>query len=127
MPQAIAFGILFEFVRQRVLTNFFVLHLTVLDAPLFTVRVFFKMICECMAPQDSSSNASATTGHIRCPDYSNLHKGDEQVVGFHTGREASLSPHMYITCWFGMHCWNSYLVGHTVLLHFTTSCTYFAH
>ena len=99
----IRFGIA---VGQRILTNFFVLYDAFLDASLFTVRVFITMIRECMAVRAPSFSASATTGHIWCPVYHNLHKGDRQVVGRHTGREGSLPPHTCTPCSFGRHCRN---------------------
>ena len=80
-------------VGQRILANFFVLYDAFLDASLFTVRAFLTMIRECIAVRARSFSASATTGHIWRPVYHNLHKGDRQVVGRHTGREASLPPH----------------------------------
>ena len=54
-------------VGQRILTNFFVLYDTFLDASLFTVRAFLTMIRQCMAVRARSFSASATTGHIWCP------------------------------------------------------------
>ena len=109
------------FVGQRILPNFFVLYDAFLDASLLTVRAFLTMIREGMAVRPRSFNASATTGHIWCPVYHNLHKCDRQVVGRHTGREASLPPHTCTPCSFGKQCWNSCTVGHTELLHFATS------
>ena len=108
-------------VGQRILTNFVVLYDAFLDASLFTVMAFLTMIRECMAVRARSFGASATTGHIWCPVYHNLQQGDRQVLGRHTGREASLPPHTCTPCSFGKHCWKSCTVGHTELLHFATS------
>ena len=71
-------------VGQQILTNFFALYDAFLDASLFTVEAFLTMIRECMAVRARSFSASATTGHIWCPVYHNLHKGDRQVLGRHT-------------------------------------------
>ena len=49
------------------LTNFFVLYDTFLDASLFTARAFLTMIRECMAARARLFSASKTTGHI--PDF----------------------------------------------------------
>lgn len=115
-----------HFIGQHISTKFFVLCDAFLDAPLSTVRAFLKMIRECIAILARSLSASATTGPIWCLDYHNLHKGYQQFVARHTGREASLSLHTCVPCSLGKHCLNSCTVGHSVVLPFTTSFLHFA-